>query len=196
MVFLLGINFPERSFVRQALTSLYGISRTSSSLHSFAPPALASTNASSPYYTPLPTTTTSPSSSTPTTSSSTLTPRQPLPSRTQPQPPTNLTGEPSPARHSVLARLLAQHHIHPQARLGELPGPTLTALTASLSQLVIENDLRRKQVDDITRLRDMGSYRGRRHAMGLPVRGQRTRTQVGLFPSLLSSFFPSSLLRP
>lgn len=43
----------------------------------------------------------------------------------------------------------------------------------------IENDLRKEMQDNIKRLRDMGSYRGRRHAMGLPVRGQRTRTQVG-----------------
>ena len=42
----------------------------------------------------------------------------------------------------------------------------------------IENDLRRELVDNIKRLRDMGTYRGRRHAMGLPVRGQRTRTQT------------------
>jgi hypothetical protein len=44
--------------------------------------------------------------------------------------------------------------------------------------MTIENDAKRKLKDNIRRLRDMGSYRGRRHAMGLPVRGQRTRTQV------------------
>lgn len=44
--------------------------------------------------------------------------------------------------------------------------------------MTIEGDLVRKVRGDISRLRDMGSYRGRRHAMGLPVRGQRTRTQV------------------
>ena len=42
----------------------------------------------------------------------------------------------------------------------------------------IENDLRRELRDNIKRLRDMGAYRGRRHAMGMPVRGQRTRTQT------------------
>jgi small subunit ribosomal protein S13 len=42
----------------------------------------------------------------------------------------------------------------------------------------IENDLRRELRDNIARLRDMGTWRGRRHAMGLPVRGQRTRTQT------------------
>jgi CTP:molybdopterin cytidylyltransferase MocA len=54
----------------------------------------------------------------------------------------------------------------------------VSAITAELSELTIENDLRRKLRDNIRRLRDMGSYRGRRHAMGLPVRGQRTRSQV------------------
>ena len=42
----------------------------------------------------------------------------------------------------------------------------------------IENDLKRELVENIKRLRDMGTYRGRRHAMGMPVRGQRTRTQT------------------
>jgi len=44
----------------------------------------------------------------------------------------------------------------------------------------IETDLRRQLRENIQRLRDMGSYRGRRHAMGLPVRGQRTRSQVSV----------------
>lgn len=75
---------------------------------------------------------------------------------------------------------MATHHIHPTATLGDLPESTLQALTASLTALTIENDLRRKVVDNIKRLRDIGTVRGRRHDMGLPVRGQRTRTQVRL----------------
>jgi small subunit ribosomal protein S13 len=51
-------------------------------------------------------------------------------------------------------------------------------ITAELSTMTIETDLRRKVRENIQRLRDMGSYRGRRHAMGLPVRGQRTRSQI------------------
>jgi small subunit ribosomal protein S13 len=51
-------------------------------------------------------------------------------------------------------------------------------LTAALSGMKIENDLRRQVLDDIKRLRDTGTYRGRRHALGLPVRGQNTRSQV------------------
>ncbi|CEL02704.1 Putative 40S ribosomal protein S13 [Aspergillus calidoustus] len=49
---------------------------------------------------------------------------------------------------------------------------------AALSDMKIENDLRRQVLDDIKRLRETGTTRGRRHALGLPVRGQRTRTQI------------------
>lgn len=55
--------------------------------------------------------------------------------------------------------------------------------------MTIENDLRRQVRDNIRRLKDMGSYRGRRHAMGMPVRGQRTRTQVGIKLFLFRSIF-------
>ena len=50
----------------------------------------------------------------------------------------------------------------------------------------IETDLKRKIKDDLLRLRDMGSYRGRRHAMGLPARGQNTRSQVRKLEVVLS----------
>jgi small subunit ribosomal protein S13 len=43
-------------------------------------------------------------------------------------------------------------------------------------EFLIEGQLRRKVQQDIARLRDIGSYRGFRHRRGLPVRGQRTRT--------------------
>ncbi|KFY89041.1 hypothetical protein V500_05974, partial [Pseudogymnoascus sp. VKM F-4518 (FW-2643)] len=75
------------------------------------------------------------------------------------------------------SRLLAKFSIHPKARIGDIPQRTITQLTAELSNMTIENDAKRKMREDIRRLRDMGSYRGRRHAMGLPVRGQCTRTQ-------------------
>ena len=73
------------------------------------------------------------------------------------------------------ARILAKFHIHPRAKIGTLPPKTVTSLTAELSTMTIENDARRLLQDNIKRLRDMGTYRGRRHAMALPVRGQRTR---------------------
>ena len=73
---------------------------------------------------------------------------------------------------------MAKFSIFPRAKVGDLPAKTMNELTAELSTMTIENDLRRQVRDNIRRLRDMGSYRGRRHAMGLPVRGQRTRTQI------------------
>ncbi|KAI0012844.1 ribosomal protein S13 [Xylariaceae sp. FL0662B] len=76
------------------------------------------------------------------------------------------------------ARIMAKYTIYPLARMGTIPPKTVTALTAELSTMTLENDARRIVQDNIKRLRDMGTYRGRRHAMGLPVRGQRTRTQI------------------
>ena len=75
------------------------------------------------------------------------------------------------------SRILAKYMIHPRAKMGSLPPKTVTALTAELSTMTIENDARKILQENIQRLRDMGTYRGRRHAMGLPVRGQRTRNQ-------------------
>ena len=73
---------------------------------------------------------------------------------------------------------MARLHIHPTAKVGSLGNKQILDLTAELSNMTIENDLRRQLRDNIARLRDMGCWRGRRHAMGLPVRGQRTRTQT------------------
>jgi small subunit ribosomal protein S13 len=81
------------------------------------------------------------------------------------------------------SRLLARFNIHPTCRVGELANKQVLDLTAVLSDMKIENDLRREVLNDIKRLKETGTYRGRRHALGLPVRGQRTRTQVG-FPLL------------
>jgi small subunit ribosomal protein S13 len=47
-----------------------------------------------------------------------------------------------------------------------------------LARLVIEQDLRRKVRTNIQHMRSIGTYRGRRHAMGLPVNGQRTRSNA------------------
>ncbi|KAF6812898.1 40s ribosomal protein s13 [Colletotrichum musicola] len=75
-------------------------------------------------------------------------------------------------------RILAKYSIHPLAKIGTLAPRTVTALTAELSTMTIESDARKIIQQNVMRLKDMGTYRGRRHAMGLPVRGQRTRTQI------------------
>jgi small subunit ribosomal protein S13 len=77
-------------------------------------------------------------------------------------------------------KLMAKFHIHRTARIGALVDKQLDGLAGELSQMTLEQDLKKQMQDNIKRLRDMGTYRGRRHAMGLPVRGQRTRTQVSL----------------
>lgn len=73
---------------------------------------------------------------------------------------------------------MARLYIHPTARIGSLANKQVLDINAQLSGMTIENDLRRAVRENIRRLRDMGSYRGKRHAMNMPVRGQRTRTQV------------------
>lgn len=78
----------------------------------------------------------------------------------------------------VSQRLMAKFHIHNTAKVGSLGDKKVNDLVAELSGMTLENNLRRQLVDNIRRLRDMGTYRGRRHAMGFPVRGQNTRGQV------------------
>lgn len=78
----------------------------------------------------------------------------------------------------VCARILARLYIHPTARLGSLNSQTVLDITSALSEMKIENDLRRELRENISRLKDMGTYRGKRHAMGLPVRGQNTQNQI------------------
>lgn len=75
---------------------------------------------------------------------------------------------------------MSRFNIHPTCRIGELANKQVLDLTAVLSEMKIENDLRREVLNDIKRLKETGTYRGRRHALGLPVRGQRTRSQVSL----------------
>lgn len=74
---------------------------------------------------------------------------------------------------NVVARLLSKLSIHDTARVESLSTAKTTALSIEFTKMLIESDLRKKVQDDIRRLKDIGTYRGRRHAMGLPVRGVR-----------------------
>ena len=72
---------------------------------------------------------------------------------------------------------LAQVENNP--RIGEINEEMLTRVRELVDrQFLIEGDLRREVNDNIRRLIDVGSYRGTRHRRGLPVRGQRTRTNA------------------
>lgn len=69
--------------------------------------------------------------------------------------------------------------IDPQGRARDLREDELARLAALLDKdYVVEGQLRRQVNQNIARLRDIGCYRGIRHRRGLPVRGQRTRTNA------------------
>ena len=69
--------------------------------------------------------------------------------------------------------------IDPQTRARDLADDELGRLAALLERdYVVEGPLRRQLQQNITRLRDVKCYRGIRHRVGLPVRGQRTRTNA------------------
>ena len=60
----------------------------------------------------------------------------------------------------------------------DLTDAEVTALRAQVGKIVVEGDLRREVSMSIKRLMDLGCYRGIRHRRGLPMRGQRTRTNA------------------
>lgn len=75
--------------------------------------------------------------------------------------------------------LCHQAGIDPRVRARELGEDEVARLAALLDKdYVVEGQLRRQTTQDISRLRDIGCYRGLRHRRGLPVRGQRTRTNA------------------
>jgi small subunit ribosomal protein S13 len=69
--------------------------------------------------------------------------------------------------------------VNPHGRAKELREDELARLAALLDKdYTVEGQLRRQVSQNIARLRDIGCYRGIRHRRGLPVRGQRTRTNA------------------
>lgn len=75
--------------------------------------------------------------------------------------------------------ILAKTGVNPDIRVKDLSDSDVAALREVVeNDYQIEGDLRRLETVNIKRLMDIGTYRGRRHRMGLPVRGQRTRTNA------------------
>jgi len=75
--------------------------------------------------------------------------------------------------------ILAATGVNPDTRVKDLSDADVAALRQSVeTNYEVEGDLRRLEAMNIKRLMDIGTYRGRRHRMGLPVRGQRTRTNA------------------
>lgn len=68
--------------------------------------------------------------------------------------------------------------INPASKVSQLSEPNLEALRNEITKITVEGDLRRLVSMNIKRLMDLGCYRGQRHRKGLPVRGQRTKTNA------------------
>jgi len=68
--------------------------------------------------------------------------------------------------------------IDPTVKVKDLSEPEVEKLRGEIARLTVEGDLRREVSMNIKRLMDLGCYRGIRHRRGLPMRGQRTRTNA------------------
>lgn len=68
--------------------------------------------------------------------------------------------------------------VAPDRKIKDLDDNEIEALRSEVGKHTVEGDLRREVSMNIKRLMDLGSYRGLRHRRGLPLRGQRTRTNA------------------
>ena len=75
-------------------------------------------------------------------------------------------------------RICDEAKIEPSVKVSDLSEEELDVIRGIVGQHTVEGELRREVGMNIKRLMDMGSYRGIRHRRGLPVRGQRTKTNA------------------
>ena len=68
--------------------------------------------------------------------------------------------------------------VNPSTKVKDLTDAEVAALRSQIAKWAVEGDLRREVSMNIKRLMDLGCYRGVRHRKGLPMRGQRTRTNA------------------
>jgi len=68
--------------------------------------------------------------------------------------------------------------VAPDAKIKDLQESEVEALRTEVAKITVEGDLRREVSMNIKRLMDLGCFRGLRHRRGLPLRGQRTRTNA------------------
>ncbi len=80
-----------------------------------------------------------------------------------------------PARAKAI---LATTGIAPNTKIKDLSDSEMDKVREQVGKFAVEGDLRREVTMNIKRLMDLGCYRGSRHRKGLPVRGQRTRTNA------------------
>ncbi len=75
-------------------------------------------------------------------------------------------------------KMCAAARVNPAAKVKDLVEQELEAIRTEVTKLTVEGDLRRTVSMNIKRLMDLGCYRGLRHRRGLPVHGQRTKTNA------------------
>ena len=80
-----------------------------------------------------------------------------------------------PARAKAIC---ASTGVVPSTKVKDLSDAQMDKLREQVGRFTVEGDLRRETTMNIKRLMDLGCYRGTRHRKGLPVRGQRTRTNA------------------
>lgn len=79
---------------------------------------------------------------------------------------------------STSKKILEKAGVNPQTRVKDLSEEEMTKIRNEISHLKVEGDLRREVLMNIKRLQEIGCYRGIRHRRGLPVRGQKTKTNA------------------
>jgi small subunit ribosomal protein S13 len=80
---------------------------------------------------------------------------------------------------SVSKKILSETNINPNTRVKDLTNEEIVKIRGVLEKdYRVEGDLRRDIAMNVKRLADIGSYRGQRHRLGLPLRGQRTKTNA------------------
>ena len=79
---------------------------------------------------------------------------------------------------TTAARICEAAGVKPSSKVQDLSEADLDAIRGEIGKLTVEGDLRREVSMSIKRLMDLGCYRGIRHRRGLPLRGQRTRTNA------------------
>lgn len=78
----------------------------------------------------------------------------------------------------IAREILAETKIDPDTIVKDLTEDQVMRLREAVEKRDVEGDLRRERSQDVKRLMEIGSYRGLRHRRGLPVRGQRTKTNA------------------
>ena len=79
---------------------------------------------------------------------------------------------------STSNRILHETGVDPDRRIGDLTDDEVVKLREAVETHEVEGDLRRERSQNVKRLQEIGSYRGLRHRRGLPVNGQRTKTNA------------------